>query len=370
MKKSLFILPLLMVSALAGCNGGSKGPNLAEQALDSFPMLIDFATGKELNIVEDKQTAKDLDMFLGLKSLYWQETEFDLTWTPAPAEKWVVSEYKQDESRTKFRPIYGAEAFDCSLQLDIQTKDGKQKATATWSFEAQVHKALDLTDYTYTTIEDLSKGFVDTGKPTSGKYYVVGYIHAHMEEPDHVYSGVYLGDGQYGTQLYAGQLSKLWSSYGFADGDLVIAAGTVSPYKGLMEIKPDAMEPVLEKDYPNVKKPVVLNGNELSWGTNDKGETSAKYHQCAPVEITVSYVSGKVESESAQGDLVFKTSDNKTINVSCNYHIGKTAMASLMELTANIQVGDTYKLRGVISVYDDAPNIIPINGAASFTKVA
>ena len=105
MKKSLFILPLLMVSALAGCNG-NKGPNLAEQALDSFPMLIDFATGKEINVVTEDHDAKDLDAFLGLKSLYWQETEFELTWNAAPAEKWVVTDYKADETRTKFRPIY------------------------------------------------------------------------------------------------------------------------------------------------------------------------------------------------------------------------------------------------------------------------
>ena len=201
----------------------------------------------------------------------------------------------------------------------------------------------------------------------------MGYIHAHMEEPDHVYSGVYLADGEYGTMLYAGQLSKLWSGYGFENGDLIIAAGNVSPYSGLMEIKPEAMESAIGYEgYDQVKQPVTLNGNNLKWAADEKGEDSATLHQCAPVKITVSYVSGQVTAPSAAATLKFKTADNQNVDVYCNYHIGVSAMTSLMEMTKEgaIAEGDTFELTGVISVYDDKPNIIPMNGAESFVKVA
>lgn len=369
MKKSLFVLPFLFVASLTGC-GGSK-TNLAAQALDSFPMLIDFSTGKEINIIEGKQEANDLDSFLGLKSLYWQETNFKLEWKALPEGKWNISDYPADETRLKFLPLYGDEAFECSLNLHIETEDGKQKADATWTFDAAVHQKINLEGYTYISIEELETGYSKTGKPNEGKYYTFGYITGHMEDPDHVYSGVYLGDGEYGTQLYAGKLKDLWSGLGLADGDLVVAAGVLSPYKGLMEIKPDAIDNGLSyAEAANVIKPVELDGNNLSWGGSDKGDDAAATHQCSRVSVTAAYVSGKVESVSAQGYMTFKTSDNKTISISANYHIGTKAMQSLVDLGNEIAVGDVYTIKGVISVYDGDVQIIPLNGALDFTKAS
>ena len=366
MKKSLLILPALMIAGLSGCAGG--GDNICDQAINSLPILLDNSTGKEINLSDEKIEAKDLDSFLALNTLTWQNKEFDLKWTPAPAEKWKVKDYSADEERTKYTPIYGAEAFDCSLTLDISTKDGKAKSKAVWNFTADAHKAVDLTNYTYVSIPDLIKGNVQDGDYGSGKIWTVGYIHSHHESPDHVYSGLYIGDGDFSIMLYAGQISKLWSAYEFEIGDKVVMCGAPSPYKGLYEVKPDNMDFAETYEHASdVTLPTVLNGNDLIWSNTDKTDDGALVHQSSKVKYTgAEFVSGDGKSNTS---LVFKFGTVE-ISVYMNYHLGTALIDEVVELFKDAKAGDKYDIEGVISVSNDIVQIIPTLGAAGLKKVA
>ena len=366
--KKVYLIPFLLVAGLASC-GGSKSStsSLAEQALDAFPILLDFNTGKEI-YASDGLTAKYYDSFLGLKNLHWQDQDFSLTWEALPADKWNISNYKGDENRTKFRPTYGDTSYEATLKLTIATEDGKDKAEAEWKFTTATHTAPDLSSYTYMAIQDLQETYNATPGSIPSKVYTYGYLTSSMEESEtHIYSGVYMGDGDYGLMLYSGNLSKLWDASGFAYGDLIMIAGTTSPYNGLLEVKPDFME-FADKEDPKavgIVDPYYIQGDEYAWSMS--GDNNIGVHQSALIEFKgLAYKSGKVDSLNSHATITF-THEGTDIDVYCNYHLGTAAMTEIQAFIAELSAGDVVNVRGVISVYNK-PQIVPVFGGNSFSK--
>lgn len=386
MKKITLVSTLVVaLGTLAACTNNNAYGDVCEQALDAFPTLINFSTGKEVFVKEEgKIKALDYTMYLGLDTLSWtvndKELNFELTWEAAPADKWAVSNYKtsDNQNRKKFRPLYGEEAFDCSLKATINCVNEKGKsighAERTWNFNAGTHQAPDLTDYEYVTCEQLAKGQVASNK----KVYVYGYTTTSHEPSDtHLYTGVYMQDGAYGTLLYAGKLSQIWFSGGFEIGDRVMTAGVVSPYHGLVEVKPDFLEFTKDTDEKAaaVAQPVV---NEFT-AAKPFNEANGKDSQSSLVRVKgLTYkgikVNGEVDpdaelsSTSTTSTVVFDQGGTQVV-VSLNYHLGVDMMTALNALintfVADQTVVDFY---GPVSYYDGV-QLIPTFGVESLTVV-
>ena len=386
MKKITLVSTLVVaLGTLAACGNGNKYGDVCEKALDAFPTLINFSTGKEVFVKEEgKIKAPDYTMYLGLEDLTWtvnnEELKFSLTWEAAPADKWAVTSYTANDgtTRKKFRPLFQEEAFDCSLQVRIDCLNAKGKsqghAERKWEFAAGTHSAPNLTGYTHVTCEDLAKGNVEEGS----KVYVYGYATTSHEPSDtHLYTGVYIQDGNYGTLLYAGKLSSIWFSGGFEIGDRVMAAGLVSPYNGLVEIKPDYLE--FTKDTDELAAAVVQPVVNVFNAETPFNEANGKNYQSSLVRLqglTYKGVKGdtgidpeaKLSSTSTTSTVVF-AQGSVNVTVSLNYHLGVKMMTALNALintfVADQTVVDFY---GPASYYN-AVQVIPTFGVESFTVV-
>jgi len=374
MKKKLLLLILPLIFGLAGC-GGNNEPTMtdkeaAEKAVDAFPMLLDFSSGKEVNAVSTKIEAPDYSSYLGLNTLVWKGKDFDFQWTAAPAEKWSVKTYVTDPARTKFMPLYGEEEFDCSLTLVLGVKGtaDENKVTRTWNFVAGTHEKPDLTGYNKISLKTLVDEYMTSPTSHSGdKVYTFGTIVGSMEPNEtHVYSGAFIQDGTYGLMLYAGNLSKIWMSVGFEIGDKVMIAGTTSPYMGLLEVKPTYIE--YANQYPEdealLADPVLNDLTDANWTYTEVG----KYQNALVKLDDLTYVRvNKALSISSHGELIFKNKLNQEITLYCNYHLGSTVINQLIQLSSKFVPNVTkIDFNGIMSVYTN-PQIVPVFGLNSIT---
>ena len=373
MKKiKLLCTAIAALATLTACgNDNNAYGEYCEQALDAFPTLINFSTGKEVFPKEEgKIKALDYTMYLGLKDLRWQDLDFELTWTAAPADKWVVSEYTTADGsiRNKFRPLFDAEEFDCSLSVVINCLNDKGKsqghAERKWEFHTEIHKAPDLTEYQHVTCEQLAKGQVTDGS----KVYTYAYTTTSHEPSDtHLYTGVYMQDGEFGSLMYAGKLSSIWFSGGFEIGDRVMCAGTVSPYNGLVEIKPDFIEFTKDSDplAAAVARPVVTEFT----AENPFNEANGKNYQSSLVRLKgLVYKEGKVDATSTTAQIKFMQGETE-VTVSCNYHLGVTMMTALKNHIDSFEAGVTQvEFYGPASYYN-AVQVIPTFGVESLKVV-
>lgn len=366
MKKLLALTILPFALGLVGCSGGNPDKDLTDLALDSLPMLIDTTKGKEILATEAAINSADQTSYLALNTLTYKEKEFELEWVAAPAEKWVSKVYTTDETRTKYMPLYGDEEFECSLTLNLNIVGSKYVASKTWKFNAAPHVKPDLSEYTFYTLENLQKAY--KAKPaelTSKKVYTYGQIVAHHEAPDHVYSGVYIQDGAYGLMLYSGQLSKLWESMDLVLGDKILVTGTITPYSGLVELQPAKIESLDFYPEYTVATPVV---NDLTNLTFDYANVGV--YQGSLVEfkgLTFKQFKTRASTNNKKAGEVIFTKGETEITVSINYHLGEEmteAVNNLMDtLTAGTSVVD---FNGVLSIYNEKPQLIPVFGASSF----
>lgn len=393
MKKITLVSTLVVaLGTLAACTNNNAYGEVCEQALDAFPTLINYSTGKEVFVKEEgKIKALDYTMYLGLDKLSWivndKELNFELTWEAAPADKWAVTDYnKNGETRKQFRPLYGEEAFDCSLKATINCVNEKGKsighADRTWEFTAGTHQAPDLSEYEYISIEELSTKRA-TGQTYPTKIYTYGYAVA--MHPD-IYSGVYIQDGKFGLQLYAGDTSKIWDSSGFLAGTLssvgskVLVAGGLSEYNGLLEIAPKVIEwanDAKDERAAAVRQPEwnVFDANKPY--NADNGEIA----QATLVELKgLTYVSGNIEanvdeqtgtetiSTSTSVNIKFKQGETN-IDLFANYHIGAEAMTAIYNLVKTFTANQTIiNVKGVASKYNSV-NCIPVFGVEGIEVV-
>ncbi len=389
MKNKLFSLfiPALMAMSLVGCNTvDTKAYNeFAARAADSVSLLLNSNTGKE--IFPSETIERQLDNYnsvLALKQFTFQEKEMTLDWEYSPAEKWVVGSYTSDDSRLKMSPVYGENAFKASIKCTVSyVENGKTfgKVELNWKFN------VDVTVVTEMTLQAINETYVNNnfkldglaGKDENDNTIIIGtrgYITATFEQPDHVYAGVFLSDGAYSMQLYAGKLSNLWGEGDYDIGDCIFVVGTISLYSGLMEIAPSFMETINGEAY-NIASPVTIDGDDIAWNT-----TSAVYASTLVTLDDCTYKSGNVDKVSGHANILFMHDGNE-VNVACNYHIGPTFMQNIKDLVGGkaaageqpavpgfVTNQTKVNLRGILSIYDGQLQIIPVFGADSIIVVA
>ena len=369
MKKKFMalVLPFMMMTTLTGCNNDGQYNKFCEAAADAAPLLLNSLTGKEIYASEKVRTLSDYNSVLALTTFTFQEKELAIDWEFSPADKWVAAPYAVDETRNKIMPAYGKEAFDAGLKCSVSVLEkGKKhgKVSLSWSFHVEA------TDVEEMTLKDINETFVKNdyalgtmAKDAEGKDVSIGtrgYITATYEAPNDVYSGVYISDGEYSMQLYAGSLSSLWTENQLKVGDCVFAVGKLSIYNGAMELAPTLLE-VIHGDTYNIAPAATI---DLSTKTFDKSikvnsSTLATFPECV-------YVGGNVSSDSAHAEVNFKHGDTD-VKVYVNYHIGKTAMNAVKELISGYTANETtVTIKGILTFYIDTPQIIPIFGVDSF----
>ncbi len=380
MKKIRLVSAVVVaLGTLAACQNNNAYGDVCERALDAFPTLINFSTGKEVFVKEEgKIKCADYTMYLGLDKLSWtmgeEELNFELKWEAAPADKWAVTDYaKNGETRKQFRPLFGEESFDCSLsvRIDCVNEKGKSRGHAerTWEFTAGTHTAPDLSEYTYISIEELSTKRA-AGQTYPDKIYTYGYAVA--MHPD-IYSGVYIQDGKFGLQLYAGDTSKIWESSGFQAGTLnqvgskILVAGGLSTYNGLLEIAPKVIE--WTNDSADEKAAAV---KMPEWNVFDAEKpynaANGEIAQATLVELKgLTYLEGNVEKTdngvSTNVSVNIKMKQGETnVTMFLNYHIGAEQMTAFRTLIEGFTANQTViNLKGVASKYETI-NVIPVFG--------
>ena len=368
-KTKLFLLPLLILgnaAALASC--GENYDAFVKEAVDSVAVLLDSVSGREIYIDYEKTIqAEDYKSFLGLKEIKVDDQELNVEWKYDEA-KWYRSTYSGDETRYKFTPIYSddetAGVFDTTLGVKISYKGSAIEKT--WNIH--VNKLA----YVVTDIPTFQQNYANDSENFPKKISAVGKVTAWFEpSTDHLYAGVFVGDGEYGMMLYAGQLSNIWKELNFKIGDYVLFCGEVAPYSGLAEVKPSYME-ILSDDDPRIgDEPVVINGNEL-------GPTGLPVHQSSLVKYDgLTFKSVRADGAETDGYKVgshvnIKCVDeqNREITIRVNYHIGKTKQeaekAMVDTWTPNVT---KLNFNGVIGVYSPNPQLVPVYNIEPFDVI-
>ena len=378
MKKKLLalIVPFMMVGALTGCESSKQYDEFCAKAADTMPMLLNSATGKEIYASEEHvRDLEDYNSVLALGSFKYQEKELTVNWELLPAEKWVKSSYALDETRYKITPVYGKEDFEASIKCTVSYVEGKKtkgKTEMNWKFNVAKTEVVEK------TLKEINEEFIANGNKlgdlatdAEGKAVQIGtrgYITATYEQPDHTYAGVFISDGEYSLQLYAGQISNLWKENGLKVGDCIFAVGPLSMY-GIIEMKPTMMEPIDGEAYKIAQpKAVDLTGKTIG------SDASLWINQSSLVTMTAAkYKSGLDKFNPKNHSTLVFTCQEKDVKLYCSYHLGETMMTAIQTAI------DAYKdnppavtIKGILtySTTDNDFEIIPVFGTDSIKAAA
>ena len=376
MKKKLIalIVPFMMVGALTGCDNSKEYNEFCAKAADTMPMLLNSSTGKEIYASEEHvRDLEDYNSVLALHTFKFQEKEMTVTWECLPADKWVQSSYVMDQTRYKLAPIYGKEAYEASIKCTVSYVEGKKtkgKAEMNWKFNVAKTEVVEK------TLKEINEEYVANGNKlgslatdAEGKAVQIGtrgYVTATYEQPDHLYSGVFISDGEYSLQLYAGKLSDLWKENGLKVGDCVFVVGPLSMY-GIIEMKPTLMENIDGAAY-KIAEPKTIDVS----GKNIGSDNSLWVNQSSVVTMNnCKYKSGldkyKVGGHST---LVFSSGEND-VKLYCSYHLGDTMMEAIKTFCEG-GADKVVTLKGILtySTTDSDFEIIPVFGTNSFVAAA
>jgi hypothetical protein len=193
---------------------------------------------------------------------------------------------------------------------------------------------------------------VESGTAVSVKGIVTG-----------IYGGtaydIFIGDGDYGLTLYGSTTIP----EGLAVGDYVSAAGTTSPYSGLLELKSSVITKLTKEDCPNVVVPTTLAI------TAENSPTIATNMASRPATITQGTVTsvagsigGNITVKVKVGTMAYTVFENSTYAAADDYATFSQTRSGATAATI-IAVNDIVDLSGITSFYTD-PQII----SAKITK--
>ncbi len=263
------LLAVMAAGCLIGCNNNKKqsgGDGLdksAEGAVSTVGVAYSGYAGSDgISIGGGKL----------IQSQAQGNYQFDITYTVAPlsatyshtylaieGEKLVVEiptfdELKADNATGTYAAYKLTGSFKYAKYLG-EGKDadadkvGQEIKNHSWNIRINAEKEKPV----------LQKISVARNKEKGETVVTKGYITAFMNnvDGDEFKNGVWIGDGADGMMLYGGMLP---SSMGTLEiGDLILMAGTASPYNGLFEVNPKSIskidDPAIGSDY-NVSTPV------------------------------------------------------------------------------------------------------------------
>lgn len=270
----------------------------------------------------------------------------------APASKLVGGAAYILTAEVKFNG-YGENFVAPKGLTPTNTYVGQSMASKSWNALAKTTKSGTITEVKETA---QSKDMV----LFYGRVY--GYFNPTKDE---LYTGLYVGDGDDGVMLYAGNISEACfdeNDHMIIDiGDTVMVYGQVSPYNGLFEVKPSKLEKV---DDPaiiaNIEDPVfnTYTGAELNALEEKDTGRMAKVNGLRLIT--------DVSKMSAGDHLTIKAKDdqNTEVTIYLNYHYRdqKTALDVLKGLN-----GGAFNAFCTVSSYNGiqlSPAVLPNDQAA------
>lgn len=346
LKVLLVASSLFLSMGLAGCGTTTKSSSTTPISDSTSTDSTDYATLAKQALA---QVATSLSKYatvtgvsanfdLIVKSTVVAENgksyEFDIVYSVATdyASSLAISTDGKKCLVTPENTVNGGVDKKCKLHADAKI-NGEVKASEDFNILVKA-----ITVYTIQDIYGLTEGTVVTYGIFTG-YYGTDYQ-------------AMIGDGDYGLTLYQ------FKAYdGMAVGDYVKVSGTVSPYSGLIELKPATIEKATAADCPNVKTPTALavdstNAPALTAKMASRAITVAD----GLVTSVAGTVGGNITVRVKVGTTAYTIFENSTYNTAADYATFQQTRAGAAAATL-IGVNDVISISGWTSIYTD-PQII------------
>lgn len=377
-RRKLFILPLLILGmSLAACVT-EEVPATAEDAINAtknLPTLVLRPDGSSATLGKTYSVALG-DKFYVLDKYVYEDFEVTVDWTSDNASNVTFKSVATIgtlavENRLEVSFKVGVVAADDYLATISGTLSCEGAESVGINFKASVTHVVSKE----TTILELKEGYKDanynmtlpdedvvfkSSTLISFYAYVVGH---HEENSSHLYSGIWVQDGDYGVQIYAGKLDTLWFANEIAIGDLVHVIGYGSGYgPGLLEVKPSVLDKAVASEHPTIELP-----EEMVFEDADNWNSTWLTHKDSNlIEFkNLVYKSGTASTVGSHWTIKFEgtKSDGTTkveIPLYVNYHIGTTAQTAIKTLMTDWVAGTTtVTIKGAVSWYG-TPQLVVI----------
>lgn len=386
----LLALPLLF-GALVGC--GNKTEKLSdEQIVETMINDPTHLVKSDGSLMYGGTTTrlKYGDTLVAVKNYEYDTGEVDKNKQPIiakPKIEWKFSDnnwtkkgysYKENNQTINDPDHYSfvpASCYSADTEYDSDITMTMTYNEVSKSVVWHVHEGhIDLTPM---TIENYRKGVADgsVAKTTYVKLY--GYITG-AHDSEHEYSGVYMQDGEWAIQLYAGNLGTCYVNNDIQIGDLVYAVGNLSQYHGLDELYVATLQKVTDAEAAALGEnapaaPVVKEipaGGFNATALAHKDATLVKMDNLKFITIGSSATAtpSNVYNTSKNYEYVwFKDSSDNIVSMYLTYHLKERN--EMKTLFASWTCGTTViNFNSHLSWYD-APMLMPVKGVSSFTTL-
>lgn len=351
MKKTLLTIALMLALGLTACGGGGSS--------SSDSSLPDSSESSETSS-ESSETSSESSSETANSFVISNKDDLEAAWLLGEANR--TMEFTSDPAMNVQLEINNGnlvvESSDTnvvSVSGRVLTAAGEGDAVITASWRGLT----DTVDITVSskapvmTLEEIRDGIA---AGTYGEGSVIdfyGRVTGTMEPTeDHLYSGVYVQDGDYAMMLYAGTLDENWFGGELAIGDDVYVKGTLSPYSGLMEVKPTEVRLMTAEDNYTVSTPTVISLTGDNWSTDALMNQDSRLF----VAENAIYKSGTISSPTSHSTIKFELTkaDGTTVeaDLRLNYHIGVDQMTALQTKINGLSAGAVVDLKGVIGWYN------------------
>lgn len=362
MKKTLLTIALMLALGLTACGG--DGPSSSE-VIDSSDTTTSETTSETSS--EDSSTSSSSSEELTANSFeISNKDELTAEWKVGDANRTL--EFTSDPLMNTQLELNQGNLVVTSNNPEVVSVTGialtpvavgTVTVTATWRNLSDSVTLNILEQDPPMTLRDVREYITENPDVTEDDNVVVdfyGRITATMEattgDDGHVYSGVFVQDGDYAIMLYAGSLSELYESLDLQIGDDIYARGVLSPYNGLNEVKPSEIR-LIEEDEYTVSEPTTLTVTGDNWNL----DTLTGQDSRLVVAEDVEYVSGKITSVTSHATIKVRlpkadgTYTNADLYV--NYHLGQTQMAELQTIFAGMSEGTKFDFKGVLGWHEN-----------------
>ncbi|MFA5481423.1 MAG: hypothetical protein WC282_03480 [Bacilli bacterium] len=369
MKLAKLLIPVFALTALVGCEEAIPTEQLVVDAVSEIgalltnassgtpysdrSMTINLTSGQTLSattMVKINTETLKVDMVNGV------EVTITYAIDETTAANWSIKLGSPDATHARLAPkIFDFDDYTSTLTGTIAY--GTLTKAVSWTISI-AQRGYELVVIPISEV----RGTIAVDQEFTTRGYITGTM-----EPNttHLYSGVFIADGEYAIMLYAGQLSNIWFQNEFAIGDLVMVTGKYAPYNGLSEMKPTEM--AIDYAYAEVTEPVdIIIASEAEFST-----VNLTGHDCAIIQVNgLVYQSGKELLTSGGGHVTIKFKLGATdVDMYVNYHVGKPVQEALIALMADWVSGTTtINFHGHLGWYNK-PQLMPLS-ASTITVVA
>ena len=183
---------------------------------------------------------------------------------------------------------------------------------------------------------------------------------------EEIYRGVVITDGYRGLLLYAGCLQQAFyndssAEPNFKEGDIVSIYGKVSPYNGLFEVKPEAVNLVTDETEKAKIAPVEYRTETPESMKKLKQSQTGDMVKMQGLHVydTVSTISKLLPG--AHWVIKLADADNKVINTGINYHVGDGQQEAIQEFLINAKNNkSTFNFTGMLSATSSVNDLGPM----------